>query len=813
MATREPYSRTYKGDRNARVVFPLGGIGAGMMGLEGTGALSHVSLRNAPDTMNEPVVFSAICVKGEEGNIARVLEGQVPRWKVFSNRAEGYQGAWSGLSGKHYGLPRFAESAFSARFPFGTVKLRDPGVPVDAELTGWSPFVPLNADDSSLPAAALEYTLTNRTAKPVELVYSFHAAQFMAAQGTENHRVVRSGTRTGFVLDQPAVEHQPWVRGAFSATIDYPGATVDCAWFRGGWFDPMTMVWKSVEEGAVIEREPLTEGKPSPGASLYVPIVLQPRESQTIRVLLSWYVPDTNLTVGTPAEAPKTPQYHRPWYAGRFGDMDEAAVYWADHYTRLREESAKFSDAFYGTTMPEAVVDAVAANLSILKSPTVLRQTDGRLWGWEGSQDTAGSCHGTCTHVWNYAQAVPHLFPELERGVRQTEFEEGQDEAGHQNFRVPLPIQSADHDFHAASDGQLGGIMKTYRDWKISGDSSWLRRLWPKTKQSLNYCIDVWDPDRTGVLVEPHHNTYDIEFWGPDGMCSSIYLGALKAASLMAQALGEDAAEYDELYRRGRAFMEKELFNGEYFEQRIVWEGLRTPSPTSGLQAWNVDYSQEAIDLLQREGPKYQYGQGCLSDGVIGAWMAEVCGIGEILDRDKVKSHLLSVYKYNLKRDLTGHANPQRPGFALGEDGGLLLCTWPRGGKLSLPFVYSNEVWTGIEYQVASHLLSLGCVEEGLDIVSVCRSRYDGATRNPFNEYECGHWYARAMASYALIQGWSGIRYDACDKTLHISPRVAGDFSSFLCTASGYGIAGIRGGRPFVEAASGHIAVERINLV
>ena len=151
--------------------------------------------------------------------------------------------------------------------------------------------------------------------------------------------------------------------------------------------------------------------------------------------------------------------------------------------------------------------------------------------------------------------------------------------------------------------------------------------------------------------------------------------------------------------------------------------------------------------MLNTQGPKYQYGTGCLSDGVLGFWIALVCGLDEIFDREKVKSNLKAIYTYNLKRDLSDHANPQRPAFAMGKDGGLLLCTWPNGGALSIPFVYSDEVWTGIEYQVASHLMFEVMVEEGLDIVRVCRDRYDGVIRNPFNEYECGHWYARAMSS------------------------------------------------------------------
>lgn len=817
MKEQPHYNDVYSGSRNTRVAFPLGGMGGGMFCLEGTGAYSHFCLRNTPDITFEPMVFSAVHVTSRTGKVARVLEGPVPSWKVFGHRGEGHIGPGNGLSGRHYGLPRFKDSSFEAQFPFGTVKLSDPDMPIGVEITGWSPFIPLNVDDSSLPAAALEFTFENLTDEPLELVYSYHAAQFMGVHGSESHLVRRADSGTGFVLEQPPTEEKPWEQGAFSAVTDHPGAKADCAWFRGTWFDPLTMVWNAVEGGKSLEHAPVSEGKPSPGASLYVELQLQPREKQTVRVLLSWYVPETNLNFGVPEGAQKSeavPEFHKPWYAGRFADIDEASRYWFTQYARLREESERFRDAFYGTTLPAEALEAAAANLTILKSPTVLRQTDGRLWGWEGSHDKGGCCHGTCSHVWNYAQSIPHLFPNLERGMRNTEFEEGQDEHGHQNFRIPLPIQPADHNFHAASDGQLGGIMKLYREWRISADTSWLRTLWPKAKQNLQYAMETWDPDRLGVLIEPHHNTYDIEFWGPDGMCSSIYLGALKAASRIADALGEadEADAYEKLYRKGRAYLETELFNGEYFIQRIIWEGLRSPSPLQA-QSFHTTYSSEAIDLLQQEGPKYQYGEGCLSDGVIGAWLAEMCFLGDILDREKVKSHLLSVYRYNLKRDLTGHANPQRPGYAVGQEGGLLLCTWPSGNMLTLPFVYSNEIWTGIEYQVASHLISLGCVEEGLDIVRVCRDRYDGRTRNPFNEYECGHWYARAMASYGLLQAWSGIRYDACERTLYVSPKASGDYSVFLSTAEGYGIAGMRGGKPFVDVVSGRIVVERMNIM
>ncbi len=224
------------------------------------------------------------------------------------------------------------------------------------------------------------------------------------------------------------------------------------------------------------------------------------------------------------------------------------------------------------------------------------------------------------------------------------------------------------------------------------------------------------------------------------------------------------------------------------------------------------EYSPEARALLDKEGPKYQYGDGLpLRRRARRVDGRGVRGGRGARPRRRSASHLRAVHRHNLKTDLSAHANPQRPTYACGAEGGLLLCTWPRGGALALPFVYSNEVWTGIEYQVASHLMLMGLVEEGLEIVRACRDRYDGRVRNPFDEYECGHWYARAMSSYGLIQGLTGVRYDAVERVLHVEPRLPGDFRSFLSTATGYGTVGVRAGKPFLEVRSGKIDVERID--
>jgi hypothetical protein len=187
-----------------------------------------------------------------------------------------------------------------------------------------------------------------------------------------------------------------------------------------------------------------------------------------------------------------------------------------------------------------------------------------------------------------------------------------------------------------------------------------------------------------------------------------------------------------------------------------------------------------------------------------------MCGVGEQLDPLKVESHLMAVHRYNLKKDFSQHANTRRPYFACGDESGLLCCSWPRGGRPSLAMIYSDEVWTGVEYQVASHLIALGKADEGLEIVQACRRRYDGCVRNPFDEIEAGHWYARAMSSYALLQAFSGARFDAVEKILYLKPAIKGDFRSFLSTATGFGTVGVKNGKPFVEVVSGRIPYREI---
>jgi uncharacterized protein (DUF608 family) len=809
------FNGVYHGAYLNHIAFPMGGIGAGMVCLEGTGALSKFSLRNRPELGSEPHVFSALCIKGPR-RIARVLEGPVPTWKLrpFLPGAEGT------YPGGCWGLPRFQQATFESRFPFGTVRLNDSEIPMEVELTGWSPFSPGDADNSSLPVAGLEYRFLNRGPASVDAVFSFNSQNLLA----ERHDLFKKmpadrvrSTANGFILCGPGIEERPWDEACLAVWAEDPKAKVNCAWMRG--VDSLQIVWRDVESGESYSRSPLLDDS-SPGASIFVPFTIAPGEARTISLRFAWYAPKSNLfkpadivtdsnvvSCGAVGCTPVAGTYE-PWYAGHFSSIEKLIDYWEDNYRPLRQVTEKFSRAFYDTTLPPEVLEAVTSNLAILKSPTVLRQTDGRLWGWEGSRETQGSCYGSSTHVWNYAQAIAHLFPELERSLRETEFGANQNQEGHQFCRAAIPIRSLEEaNAHPdAADGQLGAIIKFYREWRISGDTAWLRRWWPKIRACLDYCIRTWDPEQKGVIEEPHINTYDIQFWGADSMCTSLYLSALKAAMLMGKALGDSVEHYDTLFSKSSQQM-NQLFNGEYFFQKTEWKNLRAPYPR--VDDDSPDYP-EFLEMAKKEGPPYQYGEGCLSDGVFGEWLSVMCGVGEVLDARKVASHLLAVHRHNLKKDFSEHANTRRPYFACGDESGLLCCSWPRGDRPSLAMIYSDEVWTGVEYQVASHLIALGRIDEGVEIVRACRQRYDGRIRNPFDEIEAGHWYARAMSSYGLVQAFSGARFDAVAKILYLKPAIKGDFRCFLSTATGFGTVGIKGGKAFVEVVSGEIPYRKI---
>lgn len=810
--------RVFRGEDLLQIAMPMGGIGSGCICLNGHGGLQDFAIRHAPAISAMPdrhlpqdSGFALLHLPSEK--VTRLVEGPFPRGKIYNLglKSQGYNG------GGFEGLPRFRNCSFEGRYPFGTARLSDPKLPLQVTITGYNPFIPLDDLNSSLPCVILEYTLRNTSGRRVAYQFSYHLSH-LAQKGAEIYARSAAIPGLGVRYWNEAPESSP-AFGSAALGILVGEPRIKARWVHGHPFDAGSTIWREVSSGAFQEEEGLPAGsRPAiNGGSLLVAGELAPGARVRLPVVIAWHFPNIPVSALTASPTPQAAEEQvswRPFYAAHWKDAEEVLLYVRENYAALRSRSRAFTTALFSSTLPAPVLDAVSANLAVIKSPTVLRYENGDLWGWEGCFCDKGCCPGSCTHVWNYAQSIPHLFPALERTLRQRELQDSMDERGHINFRASPPGLLSAHDFYAAADGQLGGIMKLYREWQVCGDREWLERMYPLARRSMDFCIEQWDPRHTGLIEEPHHNTYDIEFWGPDGLCCSFYLGALEAMAELARAVGrpEDAAGYDALAQKGAQAIEARLFNGQYYRQQVMYTGLRDSSFEQTLAGLAGNNSPEAR-LLRTEGPRYQVGPGCLSDGVFGAWLAQLCGLESRQNKESIRSHLRAVFQHNFKPSLWEHANPQRPGYALGDEPGLLLCSWPDGGQPTLPFVYSNEVWTGIEYQVASHLITEGMLDEGLAIVAGTRSRYNGRTRNPWNEYECGSYYARAMASYALLIALSGFRYSAPDRTLYLAPKLdLEEFTCFFSTASGWGTFTLYPKRLEIQLEEGKLALDTLQL-
>jgi uncharacterized protein (DUF608 family) len=738
----------------AAVAFPLGGIGAGNVSLGARGELRDWEIFNrAGKGVSLPNTFFALRAQvGDEPPIARVLESQLGPPHALSH---GYH------PGTAAGLPRLAGATFRGEYPLATITFEDPRLPVQVELEAYTPFVPLDPEDSGIPCAIMTYRVTNTAHAPValtlvgsivnpvgDLAYDRYGNLAPRDAGLNVNEFRDDGGLRGLFLRSEQFAASDLRYGDLSLATTYPAVTVKRAWLRGAWYDYLQEFWDDFRADGRLEdlgyETPSEIGKTDTG-SLGLLDTLAPGERKDYRFILTWHFPNRPGGWGKRTDRPA-----RNRYAARFDSSWATARYITDHLSRLEEQTRRFHAALFGGTLPQAVLDALSANIVPLRSTTCFWLDDGRFFGYEGCFDDAGCCEGTCTHVWSYAQTLAFLFPSLEREMRRVEFVSETDAAGYMGFRAFQTFGEqfiwhhwGDSQPPAAADGQMGSVLRAYREWLLGGDRAWLGEIWPGVRRAIVFASANWDADGDGVFDGQQHNTYDIEFYGPNPLCGVYYLAALRAAEELAQVIGEAdfAQRCRERFDRGRRRLDELLWNGEYYIQRL-----------------------DDVDAH-----KYQHGAGCLSDQLLGQLHARILDLGDLLPPDHVRQAIGAVFGHNFRRDLSEHANCQRT-YALNDEAGLLLCSWPRGGRPPLPFPYSDEVWTGIEYQVAAHLIYEGWLDEGLELVAAVRARHDGVRRNPWNEVECGHHYARSMASWALLTALSGFHCDMGRGTLSFAP-------------------------------------------
>lgn len=779
-----PTFRQYGQEKLARIALPLGGIGTGTISLGGRGDLRDWEVMNRPAKGFTPVkdfvnpFFAIRCQSGREKPITRVAEGPIETCD--------YEGS-HGAPQLGTNLPRFRNCSFDTAYPFARVTLSDPGVPLLVFIKAFNPFIPGDPDSSGIPIAVLSYELRNTTQRSIRASICGNLLNFIGIDGWKISRDWKGDIEaTGAKQNRNEYREDPGIKGIFLtskgvdpkseqwgslalATTAEKGVSYRTAWVKQRWGTALLDFWDDFSRsGQVEERGPETDDKPM--ASLAVELEIPAKESREVSFMISWHFP--NRYSWTPGgEEPGSEDWIGNYYASQYEDSWEVVKKTVPRLEKLREKTTLFVNGFLQSSLPDMVKEAALFNLSTLRTQTCFRTSDGHFFGWEGCGNNQGCCRGSCTHVWNYEQATSFLFGELALSMREVEFSHATADNGLMSFRVSLPLERAQSYGKAAADGQMGCIMKMYRDWQLSGNDLLLERLWPKVRKALEFCWipGGWDADRDGVMEGCQHNTMDVEYYGPNPQMGIWYLGALRAAEKMAIHLGDKdfAQECRRLFDRGSRWIDQNLFNGEYYEHEI-----RSPSGNAEI-APGLTIGMGAKDRIE---PDYQLGKGCLVDQLVGQFLAHVCDLGYLIDPGHVRTTLQSIMKYNHRSSLSGHFNCLRT-FALGDESALLMASYPKGRPKN-PFPYFTEVMTGFEYTAAVGMLYEGQLEEGLQCIKNIRNRYDGWKRNPFDEAECGHHYARAMASWAAVLALSGFAYSGVAGSMKFSPETGSHFWS-----------------------------------
>jgi uncharacterized protein (DUF608 family) len=798
-----PVLKTYDQEHLQRIAMPIGGIGTGTVSLSGYGAIQDWEIMNRPAKGYNPhfgkfgvtkrAPFFALYVKeqNQQGQ-GLLLEGPLPE-----RYAEGIMGA----VGPNHGLARFAEATFKTAYPFGQVFLKDKDIPVEVTVGAFNPLIPGNTDDSSIPIAILSYKVKNTSDKPLTISVAGNIPNFIGSDGKVGKPIKNINTYKdenglkGIHYTSNGVDKESPQWGTMSMTTNTVGkVSYRTNWVKPDWGNSTLDFWDDFTDDGQLEERP-EYGTNNPMGSLAVTTTLAPNEEKDIRFYLTW-------------DFPNRPDWKYKgnvgnYYSTKYEDSWDVAKQMMPRIPELEKSTLQFVNTFINSDIPKIVKEAALFNLSHFRTQLAFRTKKGYVLGWEGTRNDNGSGSGSCTHVWNYEQTVPYLFGDVAKTMREVEFDYATDDDGLMSFRVHLPLEERDKKSgKAAADGQLGCIMKYYREWQLSGDDEFLNKHWEKVKKALEFCWipGGWDANKDGVMEGAQHNTMDVEYFGPNPQMGFWYLGALRATEEMASYLGEKklAKTCRSLYENGSTWMDKNLFNGEYYEQQIVPLGSKENVAEGLIRVW------WRVDL---DNPKLQLGKGVLVDQLIGQVMAHTLGFGYLSKKENIQKTHESILKYNYRDNLLKHNNVMRS-YAFGDESALLMAAYPNK-RPEFPFPYFSEVMTGFEYTAAVGMLYEGLEEEGLKTMSDVRNRYDGKKRNPFNEAEFGNHYARSMMAWGGILASTGFHYSGVDKSISFTSKPG---TYFWSNGYSWGTCEVKANEALLTVLSGKLELDSFAL-
>ncbi|SHL66500.1 Uncharacterized protein, contains GBA2_N and DUF608 domains [Chitinophaga jiangningensis] len=760
---------------------PVGGIMCGTVYLGGDGRLWLWDIFNKNQEGIEPKIvnYSANVLDG--GKKVRSRDGAcyIEPSKNIRPLDQGFalQLQWGNKTVvRNLDEASWPEISFEATYPIATIRYIDPALPVTVTLEAFSPFIPLNADDSGLPVTILSYQVHNTGNTPVTATIlgwlENKTAIYSAGEAQERVNTVVKGK--GWQGIYETIRTKTGSNQEFSKKSDYGSFCIAAAGNK-------VIVNPAMQQGdisftASSTREAIKPVNEKLNGSVATHHTVLPGKTIRTDFAISWHTANLHF---------KGIQGEGRYYANKYKDAAAVMTYVQDNHDRLARESRLWKNTWYDASLPWWLMERTFLNISTLATTTAHRFSSGRFYAWEG----VGACEGTCTHVWQYAQAVGRIFPSLERDTRE---------------RVDLGIAMmpdggilfrGEAEKRPAIDGQAGTVLRIYREHQMSPDNAFLQRNWPQIKKATLFLIHQ-DRNGDGMTDTPMENTLDAVWDGEIAWIVGLCIAAVQAAALMAKEMNdaEFATICNDYTEKGKRNMEAQLFNGEYF--------IHQPDKIKGRSVIG-SYNTCHIDQV--------YGQ---------SWAFQV-GMDRVIDREKTLSALKALYKYNFKADVGPYiaAHPGGRPYAVPGEGGMILNTNPRneefpfGVKNAWQLGYFNECMSGFEHQVAAHMMAEGMTDEALTLTRAIHDRYHAAKRNPFNEIECSDHYARAMASYGTFVTACGFQYHGPKGYIAFAPAMnKEDFKAPFVTAEGWGSYAQKGNQHTLQVKYGSLQIQTLRF-
>ena len=650
------------------------------------------------------------------------------------------------------------EIEFKPAYPIATIKYSSKDFPVSVYLKVYSPFIPLDAQNSALPATILRIEIKNTTSSNINV----SVLGWMENGVNKLSGKLNTGKRKNEVV---TAENSNSIFSSFESLSDDLKNAQDSGTMCFTLHKAKGKTYAAIEPWPVTGKHFNTAVTSSAAADAPSKLVggievtanLTPGKSVNADYSISWHFNNANVNLKKIVKDAEQGFY----YATRFKDAGAVSTYLQSNFEKLTNTTELWSTTWNDATLPHWFLERTFINIDTLATANTYRFADGRFWSWEG----VGACAGTCTHVWQYAQAVARIFPELERDLRhRVDLGVGfKEDSGAIIFR-------AENENRPAIDGQAGTVLRFYREHQMSADDTFLQTNWPKIKKATQFMLDQ-DKNGDGMTDTPMENTLDAVWEGEIAWIVGLCIAAARAGQAMAEEMNDTAfAQTCQTYvTNGRKNMEQELFNGEYFIHR--------PDKVEGRKNLG-SYNTCHIDQV--------YGQ---------SWAFQV-GLPRVLSKDKAVAALKALWKYNFTADVGPYIKTHVGGrpYALPGEGGMVMNTNPHnepkpfGENVTWQLGYFHECMSGFEHQVAAHLMAEGMVQESLILTRFIHDRYHAAKRNPFNEIECSDHYARAMASYGTFINACGFEYHGPKGYIKFAPAWnAENFKAPFTSANGWG--------------------------